>query len=221
MFGKAAAAISRVVRISREYVFGDGFPIRSEEERLLLTTCEEEYLRDPYRERLSDFRRIIKEFCLDIDGRTLLDLGPGHMGFFEMCRRLGRPLELIGVERSPTLIEIGRRRGYKMIQGELTSESFTKNITSNSIELLFCRGSLNPAAVPNFSVWWDGIRILLRPSAQIWICPWWGKSIPLSSALEKRRTVHEVLKQNGVTVSVPPRWLSRGYDVHFSELWIR
>jgi len=211
----------RSLRNVWECIFGDGYPIRSEEEKALLRTCEESYLRDPYRERLGPFRRIIKTYGLEIDRKTVLDLGPGHMGFFEMCKRIAQPGHLIGVERSPILIEIGRKRGYTMIYEVFTSGEFVKQIAPQSIDLLFCRGSLNPCAVSNFPQWWNSISTLLSPSSAIWICPWWGKSTPFSAAQKQRQIVIETLEAYGVRIVDAPRWLSGGYDVYFHELWLR
>lgn len=149
--------------------------LKTPEEIKLLATAMEPGIRNPLRAEHGP-EEIIRDFMggVNLTGHRVLELGPGHFEFCEAVRRHGASAE--GVELDPPVIELGRRRGFKVWPGNLT-ELPSLGITPG-FDGLFCKGSNNP-------FWFHGnekglrnyLQVMLglvKPGGWLWIvsCPY-------------------------------------------------
>ncbi len=211
----------RSLRIVYDKSLGEGYAIRTEAEKELISKCGGTgYLRSPYCERMAVFRRIIQTYQLRIDGRIVVDLGPGHMGFLSMCQKLGTPKELIGVEYDDALISLGKMKNYNMFEANFSLPQFDY-LPVGKVDVLFSRASIHPEVIPDFSLWWESLRTCFSSNAQVWIRPFWGRKDSLEITERKREIVHNTLARDKIRIIPAPAWVGSYSGSYFSEIWIR
>jgi hypothetical protein len=155
--------------------------LRTSEEIQLLSTALEPGIRNPSRSEHGP-AEILRDFFTEVDftGQRVLELGPGHYEFCEAVRRQGAAAE--AVELDPPVIELGRRRGFKVWPGNLTQ--LPALAITPGFDGLFCKGSNNP-----FWVYGDEAALrayiqsmvgLVKPGGWLWIvsCPYSKPALP-------------------------------------------
>jgi hypothetical protein len=119
---------------------------------------------------------ILRDFFpgVELGGKRILELGPGHYEFCDAVRSRGATAEAI--ELDPPVAEIGRRHGHVVHQHDLRRlDSFSPAAPYDG---LFGKGSNNPFWVyPDetaLEAYILKLRSLVRPGGWIWIvsCPY-------------------------------------------------
>lgn len=125
-------------------------------------------------------RNIFRHFFYGVvlDGKVVLELGPGHYEFCEEVRARRGLAEAIDID--PTVLELGRRRGFDVRSvnlAHLPTLSWEKQYDG-----LFSKGSTNPFWFYNDREALHGfvrsISSLVKPTGFLWIvsCPHAGSS---------------------------------------------
>jgi len=157
------------------------FMLRTPEEIQLLASALEPGIRNPHRAEHGP-AEILGDFFTGVilSGQRVLELGPGHYEFCEKIRAQGASAE--AVELDLPVIELGRRRGFKVWPGNLTQ--LPELGITGGFDGLFCKGSNNP-----FWFYGDEARLrayievmvgLVKPSGWCWIvsCPYSKLALP-------------------------------------------
>jgi hypothetical protein len=155
--------------------------LRTTEEIQLLATAQEPGIRDPLRPEHGP-TEILRDFfaCVNLTGQRVLELGPGHYEFCEAIRRQGALAE--AVELDPPVIELGRRRGFKIWPGNLPL--LPELGITGGFDGLFCKGSNNPfwfhGDEARLRAYTQAMLGLVKPGGWIWIvsCPYSMQGLP-------------------------------------------
>lgn len=141
----------------------------------IISRARQVNVRDPRRSR-AHFDRIFNDFLKSVSfpKSKILDLGPGQWDFGVLARECGA--EIWGVDNDPAVIELGRRKGFDAMEGDLRQPS--KLNVPAPFDGLFCKFSINAFwAAENFDAqrqYVSNLLALARPDAWIWISPWNG-----------------------------------------------
>jgi hypothetical protein len=213
-------SILHQLRVQYEKWFSDGYAIDTDEAAALVAKCKDPYLRYRNRERLSQFRTLIQHYNMPVQDTTILDLGPGHLGFFRMCERLGSPRELIAVDRDPAIVELARHWGYTAIEANILSTDFAPQIPEGSVDFLFSRGSVDPCQIDDAEAWLDAVFSRLSAKATVWFVPHYDREQPLDKFKAAKEKVDQKLAANNIAIEPCPTWVAR-YQTHCMEIWRR
>ncbi len=188
--------------------------LRTPEEIALLSTAQEPGIRNPARSEHGP-EEILGDFFADVSlsGQRVLELGPGHYEFCEAIARRGARAEAI--ELDPPVIELGRRRGFRVWPGNLL------HLPSLEVEPgfdgLFCKGSNNPfwfygheAALRNYIAKMAG---LVRPDGWLWVvsCPFSNPALPPTEFGRWLDVEAAIYRELGFREWVPPHRLAAAY----------
>jgi hypothetical protein len=140
----------------------------------IISRARQANVRDPRRSR-KHFEVIYEDFLRDVSwpGRVVLDIGPGQYDLGEILRPRGALVE--GVDNDPAVLELGRYKGYRVLEGNL--RQLAQIDFGRCYDGLFCKLSLN--------VFWSRspqaaqedvgrLLALAQPDAWLWIAPWNG-----------------------------------------------
>jgi hypothetical protein len=144
-----------------------------------------------HRRSRQHFVNILADFFEDrhFAGRRCLDLGPGQYDFGVLARDGGAAV--VGIDNDPAVIELGRHKGFDVIEGNLKSLSVAS--FAGPFDGLFCKFSINcfwfgndAGALAEFSA---RLAACVRPDGWLWIAPWNG--VPKTSTLDQhdQRTI--------------------------------
>lgn len=159
----------------------------------IIAKARQANVRDPKRSR-QHFEAIFEDFLAGVPfaGQTVLDVGPGQYDFGEMARARGA--RVIGIDRDPAVIELGRYKRFEVIQTDL--RAFHPGLLAAPVHGIFCKYSLNALWFYNDVC---GLRVhtqafidALRPDGWAWIAPWNGSPKALALSAADREAVLEV-----------------------------
>jgi hypothetical protein len=185
----------------------------------IISRARQKNVRDPGRPRMH-FERIFADFLAGVAfrGQHFLDLGAGQFDFGVMARERGA--EVTGIDNDPAVIELGRFKGFPVLEAELRELKAVQ--LPRRFDGVFCKYSIN-------AFWyWEGegehraalreLMALMEPGAWAWIAPWNGapNEASLSEALAKRALEVQVdeFMTHGFEVFELTEELSRYYGVH-------
>ncbi|MGH8488792.1 MAG: class I SAM-dependent methyltransferase [Gammaproteobacteria bacterium] len=185
----------------------------------IIAKARQANVRDPKRSR-QHFVAIFEDFLSGVPftGQTVLDIGPGQYDFGEMARARGA--SVIGIDRDPAVIELGRYKRFEVIEADL--RDFHRGRLAAPVHGIFCKYSLNALWFHNDE---RGLRAhtqafidALRLDGWAWIAPWnrSPKALALSAAEEE--AVLDVQRDCFMAAGFDFRQLSeaetRRYGVH-------
>lgn len=141
----------------------------------IISRARQKNVRDPDRSR-AHFERIFDQFLsnVDLQGQVLLDIGPGQYDFAVLATQRGAITQ--GIDNDPAVIELGRHRGYTVVDAHI--QSIKPDYFSQLFDGLFCKFSINA-----FWFWEDDAKhgafleqllSVAKPDAWLWIAPWNG-----------------------------------------------
>jgi len=185
----------------------------------IISRARQKNVRDPGRSR-EHFERIFADFLggVAFRGKHFLDLGAGHFDFGVMARERGA--EVTGIDNDPAVIELGRFKGFPVLEAELRGLKAVQ--LPRRFDGVFCKYSINA-----FWYWEDEaehraaireIVALMHPGAWGWIAPWNGvpKNAAVSDVQAKRvlQVQADEFKTHGFEVYELTEELSRYYGIH-------
>jgi SAM-dependent methyltransferase len=195
--------------------------LRTPEEIALLSNALEPGIRNPTRSEHGP-RQIIDDFFPGVDfrGKRVLELGPGHFEFCEEIARRGGRAE--AVELDPSVIELGRRRGFRVWPGNLLHLPTLP--IDGGVDGLFCKGSNNP-------FWFQGDEKALRtyietmvrlvkPTGWIWVvsCPFTRTNTSAEEFARWLEVEAAIYRSLGFKEWVPPhRAVASYYAISFEH----
>jgi hypothetical protein len=120
-----------------------------------------------------------------LTGRRCLDLGPGQYDFGVLARERGATV--VGIDNDPAVIELGRYKGFDVVEGNLKMLSVAN--FDGPFDGMFCKFSINcfwfgddAGGLADFS---ERLAACVRPEGWLWIAPWNG--VPETFALDRDR----------------------------------
>lgn len=171
----------------------------SPREQEIVAKAWEPGIRRPDRAYIN-FMRFLKHFLRDknLAEKTILDLGPGHYDFGILARFQGA--RVIPLELDPAVIELGRYRGFEPIEFDLKRPRFVESFGKQSIDGIFCNGSIDAS-------WWTTMEeqieyardlySCLRPDGWALIAPCNSGPEEIGSALDNQRQQISAFKELG------------------------
>lgn len=194
--------------------------ITDPEEIAIIRKARQKNVADPNRSR-EHFHRIFEDFFgrTDLTQQTVLDLGPGHWDFGELSRARGAP-RIVGIDRDPAVLELGRHKGFVALEGDLRRPWEIEGLAP--VDGLFCKFSINAfwhagddALAERMTNTYLG---LLKPDGWGWIAPWNGVPKGLAVADEDLKRMVERQRTWFAQAGFQMRMLSedetRYYGVH-------
>jgi hypothetical protein len=153
----------------------DGAVDRAHIARLMAHAGPPDYRRPRPRSWWSGFLNVLNEFFADVglEGRQVLDLGPGHFHFEMLLSAAGA--EVTSVERDAALAAVGRALGYRVIESQ--AWGFPLDALRSPVDGVFSKFSLRafeartPEEIDAYTQQLDG---LLKSDGWGWIAPWNG-----------------------------------------------
>ncbi len=141
----------------------------------IISAARQKNVRDPNRSR-APFDRIFADFLPDelFAGTTVIDLGPGQFDFGEMARARGAT-RVVGFDRDPAVVGLGRHKGFEMVEGrlqELRAADFDGGFGG-----VFCKFSINAfwgRSLDEVRALTAEVARLVRAGGWSWIAPWNG-----------------------------------------------
>lgn len=128
-------------------------------------------LRRPHSPR-EPFERIVEDFLAGVlEGRAVVDLGPGQWDFAEVARNHGAS-RVVGIDSDPAVLELGRYKGFDTVDADLRR---LPDDLAGSFDGVFSRGSINAFWFPSDD---EQVRLtervaaMLRPGGWLWLAPW-------------------------------------------------
>jgi len=112
------------------------------------------------------------------EGRTILELGPGHFSFALLARHLGAMV--ICVDRNPVLVELGRYLGFHML--DIDFYKLTPEVVGSTVDGLWLKGAFNACQHGNEGTviaFVDRLTKLISPSG-------WGWAVTTNQADTRR-----------------------------------
>lgn len=188
--------------------------LRTPEEIALLANAIEPGIREPHRPEYG-IENIFAHFMSGVDfrGHRVLELGPGHYEFCEAIRRRNATAEV--VELDPSVVELGRRRGFKAHSGDLTRLPALG--LAGGYDGLFCKGSNNPFWFHNDE---EALRAyiahlveLLKEQGWAWIvsCPYSKQKLSLAEKLAWLEVEDRIYREHGFQGWEVPGRLKAGF----------
>jgi hypothetical protein len=180
--------------------------------------AKQKNVRDPKRSR-EHFVRIFDEFLADVTwaDTSVLDMGPGQYDFGVMARERGATV--FNVERDPAVVELGRYKGFDVVEGDL--KRYGLDLVGRELDGLFCKYSINafwfldPEALDEHVA---AIDSTLVADGWAWIAPWNG--VPKKQDLSPTEieavvaTQRRAFESRGYTTVELSEEQSRRYGVH-------
>lgn len=118
------------------------------------------------------FERIVDDFPVGVlDGRAVVDLGPGQWDFGEVARSRGAT-RVVGIDSDPAVLELGRYKGFESVEADLRR---LPDDFAGTFDVVFCRGSINAfwfASDDEQARLNERIAAMVRPGGWLWIAPW-------------------------------------------------
>jgi hypothetical protein len=184
----------------------------------IISRARQANVRDPRRSR-KHFEVIFDDFLRELawPGRVVLDIGPGQYDLGEILKTHGAAVE--GVDNDPAVLELGRYKGYRAIEGNL--RRLAEIGFGRRYDGLFCKLSLNafwsasPAALEE-----DVGRLvdLGDAGAWLWIAPWNGvpKDVDVRSPRvgEMLAAQRRAFQARGCAAFELPEELTLRYGIH-------
>jgi len=184
----------------------------------VIANARQANVRDPKRSR-EHFFDIIEDFFggVDLSG-NYVDLGPGQYDFGEIVRQNGG--DCVGVDFDPAVIELGRLKGFRVVEENLRRLPDVK-IEGVPFDGLFNKFSLN--------AFWtqddqghrrmiDAVARLVSSDGWAWIGPWNG--VPKSADLGPEEISHVLsvqrahFEEHGFQILELTDRLTRRYGIH-------
>lgn len=167
------------------------------EEIAIISLAKQANVRDPKRSRVH-FEHIFADFLdgVTLRGARVLDIGPGQWDFGVIARERGA--DVVGIDRDPAVLELGRHKGFDVIEADLRTVTAAK--LGGPYDAIFCKYSINAFWFHDDADGFGGhmatLLGTLKPDGWGWIAPWNGapKSVPLdpaeiSAVLEGQRAI--------------------------------
>lgn len=142
-------------------------------EKIIIQGTDSSYLRKERSPR--PFAAIFETFLseVDLDGKKVLDLGPGHFHFGELARARGATVH--SVEKNPEMVALGLHKGFRVFEGDIRDVSGLTE--GNRYDGVFCKYSFS-------ALWYDDrealfgfaeqLKEVFSPDGWGWFAPWNG-----------------------------------------------
>jgi len=175
-------------------------------------------VRDPKRAR-KYFEAIHDDFLRDLPwaGRVVLDIGPGHYDLGEILKPRGAVVE--GVDNDAAVLELGRYKGYRVIEGNLRRPSSID--FGRRYDGLFCKLSLNGLWHKSPAAAQEHVERLLEighAQAWLWIAPWnglpKGRPIPDAQVAALLLAQRRAFQAGGCDAFELPEAMTHRYGIH-------
>ncbi len=174
-------------------------------------------IKDPTRPRIH-FQRILKRFFKNVNfkNKVVLDLGPGHYDFGELVRPLGA--RVINLELDPAVIELGRHKGFEVMEADLKDPSIYSNLPAK-IDVLFCRGSINAGWFPHDATahrnYLENMIGCMSENSVAWVSPCNAPINNLSTEAFLKSVSEQaaIFKKNGFVKFSSNKWQCRQYGI--------
>lgn len=157
----------------------------------IVSRAEQPNVRNPNRSRAS-FDSIFEDFLCDVrfEGSELIDLGPGQFDFGELARARGAA-RIVGIDKDPAVIELGRHKGFDVRPGLL--QGLRASAFPEGFDGVFCKFSVSPFWAredAQIHALVDEVAGLVKAGGWAWFAPWNG--VPRRRRLSAAR-VRQVL----------------------------
>lgn len=160
--------------------------ILNNEEKAIIASSQKEYLR---KERSGKpFDEILGVFFneVDLNGKDVLDLGPGHYHLGEIARKRGA--SVAAIEQDSALVELGRHKGFEVIEGDI--KEVETLLGHRHFDGIFCKYSFSAFWFPRAEdqmAFARTLRRALKVGGWAWLAPWNGG--PLLTSTEASKTL--------------------------------
>jgi hypothetical protein len=150
----------------------------------IIARARQANVRDHRRSR-RHFVNILADFFEDrhFAGARCLDLGPGQYDFGVLARERGAVV--VGIDNDPAVIELGRHKGFDVIEGNLRALSVAS--FDEPFDGVFCKFSINcfwfADNVDDLADFSERLAACVRPEGWLWIAPWNG--VPKTCGLDR------------------------------------
>ena len=139
-------------------------------------------IRNPRRPR-SHFENVLADFLGDelLQGKRLLDLGPGQWDFAELARERGAQ-SITGIDNDEAVVELGLYKGFDAVLGDLRD----LDAALGPFDGVFCKFSINAfwaATDEDAAAYARSVAVL---GGWAWIAPWNGAPASFTGDVERR-----------------------------------
>ena len=133
-----------------------------------------------------EFSSAIAHFGIHIDGKTVLDIGPGTADSLDVAKDMGASVTSF-VEEEPFFVRFAELKGHSGITTNYTFKPFFDESMKGKFDLVYTKGSINcewvnqqnkmlldgdPSHFFKFDIWLDELISLLKPeTGQIILMP--------------------------------------------------
>ena len=183
----------------------------------IVKNANEPGIRNPDRPRIH-FERIIERFFkkYNFNGKTVLDIGPGHYDFCEITRDAGA--KNVAIELDECVIKLGEYKNFKVIKADLRDPNCYEQF-KGEIDFLFCRGSINIGWFNNNDKHQNYINKMLsvlKQDASVWVSPC-NEPINSPSYFEQLNIQINAFKENGFDVTRMNKFQAWRYGIWSDE----
>lgn len=148
----------------------------NDRERTLIQTCTSVFSGKERSDK--PFDQILGFFLheSDLDGKDVLDLGPGHYHFGELARKKGASVSVI--ESDSALAELGKHKGFEVIQGDI--KKMGTLLGGRQFDGIFCKYGFSALWSPRAEdqiAFSRTVRRALKDGGWAWFAPWNGGAL--------------------------------------------
>lgn len=173
----------------------------------VISRAKQKNLRNHRRSR-EHFNNIFNDFFskLDFNGKSVIDLGPGHYDFGLLATERGAT-KVTAIDNDSAVLALGRYRNYNVVDARL--QDLSQNWFNEPFDVVFCKFSINC-----FWFWGDEARLiehinhvasLIKIGGYSWIAPWNG--VPKSSQVSSTQV-------DAILSIQRDAFLKNGFEVH-------